>query len=103
MKSSLLQSRKFWLMILDVIVSLVTYFVTKYAAPEMTKDILFLLTALQPVVIALIASITVQNVQHIKADKAAMHEKLWSTEERMYAAEEKLKEVTQKPVQEVPQ
>ncbi len=88
MKSSLLQSRKFWLMVVNVIVSLITYFVTKYVNPEAAKDVLFLIGALQPVVIAVIASITVQNIEHIKADERLKSEKFWAAED-VKAAEKK--------------
>ena len=70
-KPNILHSRKFWLMIIDLVVSLATYFVTRYAAPEVAQDVLFLIGALQPVVIAVIASITVQNVAVIKAEGEA--------------------------------
>jgi hypothetical protein len=46
---------------------LVTYFVGRYLNPESVKDILFLIGALQPVILLVIASITVQNVAGIKA------------------------------------
>ena len=58
---SLLQSRKFWLMIVDVVVSVATYFVAKYVAPEVAKDVMFMIAALQPVVIALIVGIAVED------------------------------------------
>ena len=51
----LLRSRKFLTLLLDVVVSFVTYFVTKYVAPTLADDILFLLGGLQPVVLAVIA------------------------------------------------
>ena len=63
---SIFKSRKFWLMLVDVIVSLITYFITKYAAPEMTKDVLMVIGLLQPVIIFVITSITVQNVAAMK-------------------------------------
>ena len=63
--SRLLASRKFWLGSADLVVSIVTYFVTKYVAPAYAKDILFLLAALQPMAIAIIVGITAE-------DKAAM-------------------------------
>ena len=66
----LFTSRKFWLMVADVVVSVASYFITKYASPEMTKDVLFMIGALQPVVLLVIASITVQNVAGIKAQAA---------------------------------
>ncbi len=63
---SLIKSRKFWIMTADIVVSMVTYFVTRYAAPDMAKDILFLIGSIQPVVLAVIAAITVQNVEGIR-------------------------------------
>ena len=53
----LLQSRKFWLLVLDVVVALLTYFITKYAAPGYAEDALFFIGAMQPVFIAIIAGI----------------------------------------------
>jgi hypothetical protein len=65
----LLKSRKFWIMCLDVAISLTAYFVGKYTSPEMAKDVLFLVASLQPIVLAVIVSITVQNVEGIRAGK----------------------------------
>lgn len=61
------KSRKFWIMLVDVIVSLTAYFVTKYTAPETSKDVLMVIGSLQPVVLMVIGSITLQNVAGIKA------------------------------------
>ena len=80
MKSSLLQSRKFWIMAVNVVVSVATYFVTKYVNPEAAKDVLFLIGSMQPVIIAVVASITVQNVEHIKADTRVQTERIWATQ-----------------------
>jgi len=66
--STIWKSRKFWIMCVDVFVSLTTYFVGKYINPAAGADILFLIGALQPVVLLVIASITVQNIQGIKAE-----------------------------------
>jgi hypothetical protein len=63
---SIWKSRKFWLMMADVVVSLVTFFVTKYAAPEAAKDVLTVIGILQVPVIFLITSLTVQNVVAMK-------------------------------------
>jgi len=60
-KPSIWKSRKFWLMIADVVVSNVTFFITKYAAPELAKDVLWLIGAWQPVVIFLIGSIAYED------------------------------------------
>ena len=59
--SSLLKSRKFWLAVLDVIISTAAYFVTKYVAPEIGNDILWLIGAWQPVIVALIAGIAIED------------------------------------------
>lgn len=63
----LLQSRKFWIMLIDVIVSLVAYFTGKYTSPETSKDILFLIGSLQPIILLVVGSITAQNIEGIKA------------------------------------
>lgn len=59
--SSLIRSRKFWLMLLDIIISTATFFITKYAAPELAEDILWLIGAWQPVIIALILAIAQED------------------------------------------
>ena len=61
------KSRKFWYMIVDVVVSITTFFVSKYVAPEASKDILFLIGALQPVVITLIAAVAYEDGQEKRA------------------------------------
>lgn len=64
----LLQSRKFWLMAFDVLISLLTYFITKYVSPAAAQDILYVIGLLQPVVIAVIVAITVQNLEGQRSD-----------------------------------
>lgn len=64
--TSIWKSRKFWLAVADVLFSTAVYFVTQYAAPEVGKDILWLIGTYQPVVIALITSYTVQNVEAMR-------------------------------------
>lgn len=63
----LLNSRKFLIMLVDVIVSLITYFTGKYLDASAAKDILFLIGALQPVVLFVIGFIGIQNVTAMKA------------------------------------
>ena len=58
---TIFKSRKFWLMIADVVVSLSTYFISKYVNPEAAKDVLFVISILQPVVIAVIIGIAVED------------------------------------------
>ena len=55
------KSRKFWLMVFDVVISTATFFVTNYISPELQKVILFLIGAWQPVIIAVIIGIAVED------------------------------------------
>jgi len=59
--SLLLHSRKFLVLLLDVAVSVVSYFVTRYVNPEVTKDVLFMIGVLQPVVLAVIGGIAAED------------------------------------------
>lgn len=54
---ALLKSRKFLILVLDTLISVVTYFVVEYAAPEMVGDVKFVIAALQPVVVVIIYAI----------------------------------------------
>ena len=58
---ALLRSRKFWLMILDVVISTITYFVTAYVSPEIAEQIIWVIGAWQPVIVALIIGIAVED------------------------------------------
>jgi hypothetical protein len=68
--SSLLHSRKFWLTILDLTVSIVLYFVGKYAGPSAFDDVKFLIFALQPVFVTIIIGITLEDRALIAAGAA---------------------------------
>jgi len=59
--SGLLKSRKFWLMTADIVISTTTYFVTKYVAPEIGNDILWLIGSWQPAIVYVIAGITAED------------------------------------------
>lgn len=58
--SKLIQSRKFWLLILDVVVSIALHFLTG-------DDALFLIGAIQPVFLLVINSVTREDVAAIAA------------------------------------
>lgn len=64
--SSLLHSRKFWLLILDVIVSLSLYFVGKYAQMAY-EDVKLIILTLQPVFLMIIYAIATEDVATTKA------------------------------------
>jgi len=59
--ATLLHSRKFWLMTFDVVISTITFFVSKYVSPMLAEDILWLIGAWQPIVIAVIIGIAVED------------------------------------------
>lgn len=59
--AALLHSRKFWLLILDVVVSMATYFITKYAAPAAANDVLYVIGGIQPVFVTLIGAIAYED------------------------------------------
>lgn len=58
---SIFKSRKFWLMVADVVISTATYLVTAYVNPDLATRIIWLIGAWQPVVIAVIAGIAVED------------------------------------------
>ncbi len=62
----LLKSAKFWTMIVDLVVSVATYFVGKYAGAT-GQDMLYVVGLLQPVAIAVIAGIFVEDAAAKKA------------------------------------
>jgi len=58
---SLMKSRKFWLMMFDLVVSALIFFIAKYAAPALADDALFLIGVIQPPILFVIAGITVED------------------------------------------
>lgn len=61
MKPNIFKSRKFWLMVADVVFSCVLYFGAEYLSPVVLADVKFVIAAIQPVVISLIASIAYED------------------------------------------
>ena len=59
--NSLLQSRKFWITVVDLVVSTSSYFITKYVAPQTGNDVLWVIGMWQPVIIALITGIAIED------------------------------------------
>ena len=66
--ASLLHSRKFWLLILDTIISITLYFIGRYSNPEMAEDMKFLIASLQPIFVAVIIGIFAEDNAQIKAN-----------------------------------
>ena len=63
---ALFGSRKFILLVLDVVISLVLYFVSKYL-PNAEADVKFVILALQPIVIAIVLAIAYEDGKIIPA------------------------------------
>lgn len=61
MMERLLKSAKFLTLILDVVISLILFFVGKYGSASLAEDIKFLIITIQPVFVALIASIAYED------------------------------------------
>jgi len=64
--SALLHSRKFWLLILDTVIMLTLYFITKYS-PAAIEDVKFLILALQPIFVTVIIAIATEDSALAKA------------------------------------
>ena len=62
----LLYSRKFMVLLLDVIVSTILYFVGKYSVSGIADDIGFLIGSYQPVALLMILTIAQEDVAKIK-------------------------------------
>ena len=67
MASRLFRSRKFLTLLLDTAISLITFFVTKYAAPAFADDILYVIAAIQPVVLSVIVMWGVEDAAEKRA------------------------------------
>jgi hypothetical protein len=66
---NILKSRKFWITIADIAISTATYFVTKYTAPQIGNDILWVIGTWQPVIIALITGIATEDAAYMSSMK----------------------------------
>lgn len=60
----LVRSRKFWLAVLDAFVSTVTVLVTAWLSPENAKLVLTVVGIWQPVFVALIVGIAVEDAAY---------------------------------------
>ncbi len=65
---ALLKSRKFLVLALDTVISLVLYFVTKYTAPSAVEDVKTVIVALQPVALVLIGAIAYEDGKSMQAE-----------------------------------
>lgn len=68
--NGLLRSRKFLVLLVNTVVSVVLYFGGKYLAPGLADDLVFLVGAMQVVALAVIAGIAYEDGQ---AKQAGLH------------------------------
>ena len=61
MTPNIFKSRKFWIMTVDVLLSTVVYFVSQYVSPETGDKVLWLISAWQPVIYAVINGIATED------------------------------------------
>lgn len=61
-------SRKFWLLVMDTVISLVLHFVA-VAKPEALEHVKFAILALQPVFVVIITSIAIEDAASNLANK----------------------------------
>lgn len=57
------KSRKFWILILDTVISVATFLIGRYVLDAQADTILFLIGVMQPVFLMLIGAYTYQNVK----------------------------------------
>ena len=72
---ALLRSRKFLILCLDTVVSLVLYFAAKYASPSLAKDVQMVIGLLQLPATAISVAISVEDSAAMKAGVIAQDEK----------------------------
>ena len=58
----LFKSKQFWVAIIDITISLVTYFFSKYMDPQIAADTKWLIATMQPVALFVIESWTQENL-----------------------------------------
>jgi hypothetical protein len=61
MNTPLLKSRRFWTLISDFVISLVLFFITRSASPEIQDMVKFIIAALQPVIAVIIVAFTIDD------------------------------------------
>ena len=89
MKTPLLQSRSFWVVVLDFVFSVILYFVSKYLGEPAATDVRFLIGALQPVALMLIGAFTYDDVEARRAQTEIEVAKIDLEQTRLWSLEEK--------------
>lgn len=86
---TLLKSRSFWTVVLDFVFSVILYFIGKYLGESGASDVRFLIGALQPVALVLVAAFTADDIEERKAQTEIAIAKMDLEESRAWRASEK--------------
>ena len=87
--NKLVQSRSFWVVVLDFVFSVILYFVSKYLGESVAADVRFMIGVLQPVALVLVAAFTYDDVEERKAQTELAVAKMELEEARAWHASEK--------------
>lgn len=96
--TGLLHSRKFWLLILDVVVSTLTLVLTTFLVPEQADFPLKLIAIYQPAFVTIITMIAVEDVQNSKATVSAAETKAYSVPSTLVDSQGNVVNTVQNPV-----
>lgn len=66
---NIFKSRKFWIMVADVVLSTILYFVGKYAIPSIAEDVKWIIIAWQPAIYAVINGIAIEDAARFTSGK----------------------------------
>ena len=93
--SGLLHSRKFWLLVLDVVASTVVYFVVKLGDTALAEDVKWLIASWQPIFAMVIGAVAYEDKAKLEAESSRLSDENW----RLERAEERAEKAAEKPVQ----
>ena len=93
--SGLLNSRKFWLLVLDVVTSTTVYFVVKLGDSALAEDVKWLIASWQPVFAMVIGAVAYEDKSKLEAETSRMEDEQW----RIERAELRAEKAAEQPVQ----
>jgi hypothetical protein len=67
MSNPIWKSRRLWVGVLDILISLILYFIAKYV-PGAIEDVKFVVLLLQPLALTFIIAYTVEDINLIRAE-----------------------------------
>ena len=58
-------SKEFWISVATEVLAIMLYFVVKYLSPSTADDVAFVVTHLQPIILALIGAFALRNIANV--------------------------------------